>query len=119
MSSGSSPSGQRFRFILFAVCSFGFGLLHLVLRMPPRRLLPPAEQIANILRDLDWVHRHLRYGWLRRGNHQLAALVAAVMSPDVLLAGTSTGAKPERVIPLNAVPSPPVVVRRAVRRRLS
>ena len=94
---------------MFAVCSFGFRPWHPVFSMPSRRLPPPAIQIANILLDLDWIERHRRYGWLRNGNsnRDLAAEIAAVMSPDLLLAGASTGAKPERVIPLNDVPRPP------------
>ena len=81
--------------------------------MPSRRLPPPAIQIANILLDLDWIERHRRYGWLRTGNsnRDLAAEIAAVMSPDLLLAGASRGAKPERVIPLNDVPRPPMFAR--------
>ena len=54
------------------------------------------------------------------GDRELAAAVAAVMSPDELLVGTSTGARPECVIPLNDVPRPPAVNwRRAVRPRLA
>ncbi len=52
------------------------------------------------------------------GDRELAAAVAAVMSPDVLLGGTSTGAKPECVIPLNDVPRSPAV-NRAIRPRLA
>ena len=68
-----------------------------------------AIAIAKVLRAMDWTRRHVHYKWLRNGDRELAAAVAAVMSPDELLVGTSTGARPECVIPLNAVPRPPAV----------
>ena len=86
--------------------------------MASRRVLPAHVHIAKVLRAMDWARRHIYYGWLRDGDRALAALVASVMSPDVLLAGTSTGARPEHVIPLNDVPRPPAV-NRAVRPRLA
>jgi len=61
--------------------------------MAPRRVLPADIQIAKVLRAMDWVRRHVYYGWLRDGDRALAALVASVMSPDVLLGGTSTVGK--------------------------
>lgn len=70
-----------------------------------RRLIATAEtNVANVLRFMDWTQRHRHYKWLCHGDRELAALVAAVMSPDELLVGTSTGARPECVIPLNDVP---------------
>ena len=75
-----------------------------------RRLIATAAtHIANVLRFMDWTRRHLHYKWLCHGDRELAALVAAVMSPDELLVGTSTGARPECVIPLNDGPRPPAV----------
>ncbi len=86
--------------------------------MASRRPLPAHIHIAKVLRAMDWERRNIYYEWLRKGDRALAALVASEMSPDVLLAGTSTGAKPEHVIPLNDVPRPPAV-NKAVRPRLA
>ena len=86
--------------------------------MAPRRVLPAHIQIAKVLRAMDWVRRHVYYGWLRDGDRALADLVARLMSPDELLAGTSTGARPEHVIPLPDVLRPPVFGR-ALRSRLA
>ena len=77
-----------------------------------------ATTIAKVLRAMDWVRRHTHYGWLRMGDRELAAAVAAVMSPDVLLGGRSAGAKLGCVIPLNDVPRSPAV-NKAVRPRLA
>ncbi len=86
--------------------------------MASRRVLPAHIHIAQVLRAKDWVRRHIHNGWLRDGDRALAALVASAMPPDVLLAGTSTGARPEHVIPLHDAPRPPAV-NRAVRPRLA
>ena len=99
--------------------SHRFALRLRALSMPPRGDQAPAMQIAAGLRAVCWVRRHLRFGWLRGSNPDLAAHVARLMSPDELLAGTCTGSRPERVIPLPDRPRHPgEPIGRAVRPRL-
>ena len=61
-----------------------------------------AQWFVGYLLKADWVERHEMYARLVVTHPELAEEVATLMSPDLLLAGTSTWAPP----PVGAIPLP-------------
>lgn len=61
-----------------------------------------AQWFVGYLMKEDWVDRHTMFARLVSQHPGLADEVATLMPPDLLLAGSSTGAEP----PIGAIPLP-------------